>query len=68
MSRRHRAEKRDVLPDAKFKDEIVSKFMSCLMYDGKGPQQNRLFMERLIKLNLEWDSNQLRFSMRLSTM
>ena len=35
MSRRHRAEKRDVLPDAKFKDEIVSKFMSCLMYDGK---------------------------------
>ena len=35
MSRRHRAEKRDVLPDAKFKDEVVSKFMSCLMYDGK---------------------------------
>jgi small subunit ribosomal protein S7 len=35
MSRRHRAEKIDVLPDAKFKDEVVSKFMSCLMYDGK---------------------------------
>jgi small subunit ribosomal protein S7 len=35
MSRRHRAEKRDVLPDAKFEDQIVSKFMSCLMYDGK---------------------------------
>ena len=35
MSRRHRAEKRDVLPDAKFHDQIVSKFMSCLMYDGK---------------------------------
>jgi len=35
MSRRHRAEKRDVLPDAKFQDQIVSKFMSCLMYDGK---------------------------------
>lgn len=35
MSRRHRAEKRPVLPDAKFGDEIVSKFMSCLMYDGK---------------------------------
>ena len=35
MSRRHRAEKRDVLPDAKFSDQIVSKFMSCLMYDGK---------------------------------
>jgi small subunit ribosomal protein S7 len=35
MSRRHRAEKRDVLPDAKFQDQIVSKFMSCLMFDGK---------------------------------
>lgn len=35
MSRRHRAEKRQVLPDAKFGDQVVSKFMSCLMYDGK---------------------------------
>ena len=35
MSRRHRAEKRIVLPDAKYKDLTVSKFMSCLMYDGK---------------------------------
>ena len=35
MSRRHRAEKRPVLPDPKFKDAVVSKFMSCLMYDGK---------------------------------
>jgi small subunit ribosomal protein S7 len=35
MSRRHRAEKRPVLPDPKFKDTVVSKFMSCLMFDGK---------------------------------
>jgi len=35
MSRRHRAEKREVIPDPKFKDVVVSKFMSCLMYDGK---------------------------------
>ena len=35
MSRRHRAVKRPVLPDPKFKDTVVSKFMSCLMYDGK---------------------------------
>ena len=35
MSRRHRAEKREVIPDPKFKDVEVSKFMSCLMYDGK---------------------------------
>jgi len=35
MSRRHRAEKLPVLPDPKFKDTVVSKFMSCLMFDGK---------------------------------
>jgi small subunit ribosomal protein S7 len=35
MSRRHRAERREVLPDAKFGDEVISKFMSCLMHAGK---------------------------------
>lgn len=35
MSRRHRAEKREVLPDPKFGDLIVSKFMNSLMKDGK---------------------------------
>ncbi len=35
MSRRHRAEKREVLPDPKYGDQVVSKFMNCLMYDGK---------------------------------
>jgi small subunit ribosomal protein S7 len=35
MSRRHRAEKREVLPDAKYGDRILTKFMNCLMYDGK---------------------------------
>ena len=35
MSRRRRAEKRKVLPDPKFGDEVISKFMSCLMEDGK---------------------------------
>ena len=35
MSRRHRAEKREVLPDAKYGDKILTKFMNNLMYDGK---------------------------------
>ncbi|WP_114395885.1 30S ribosomal protein S7 [Oleisolibacter albus] len=35
MSRRRKAEKREVLPDAKFGDIILTKFMNCLMYDGK---------------------------------
>jgi len=35
MSRRHRAEKREILPDAKYGDKILTKFMNNLMYDGK---------------------------------
>ncbi|MEM7614113.1 MAG: 30S ribosomal protein S7 [Pseudomonadota bacterium] len=35
MSRRHRAEKREVLPDAKYGDTVLTKFMNNLMYDGK---------------------------------
>ena len=35
MSRRHQAEKREILPDPKFGDRIVSKFMNNLMHAGK---------------------------------
>ena len=35
MSRRRRAEKRQVLPDPKFGDLIVTKFMNYVMYEGK---------------------------------
>ncbi|MDB2407883.1 30S ribosomal protein S7 [Jannaschia sp.] len=35
MSRRHAAEKREVLPDAKFGDKVLTKFMNNLMIDGK---------------------------------
>ena len=34
MSRRRRAEKREVLPDPKFGDIVLSKFMNVLMYSG----------------------------------
>ena len=35
MSRRHAAEKREILPDAKFGDRVLTKFMNNLMVDGK---------------------------------
>ena len=35
MSRRHRAEKREVLPDPKFGDIVLTKFMNSLMLAGK---------------------------------
>jgi len=35
MSRRHRAEKREINPDPKFGDLVISKFMNAVMFDGK---------------------------------
>jgi small subunit ribosomal protein S7 len=35
MSRRHSAEKREINPDPKFGDVVVSKFMNNVMEDGK---------------------------------
>ncbi|MBL8590404.1 MAG: 30S ribosomal protein S7 [Methylobacteriaceae bacterium] len=35
MSRRHSAEKREIIPDPKFGDVVVTKFMNSIMYDGK---------------------------------
>ena len=35
MSRRRRAVKREILPDAKFGDIVITRFMNALMYDGK---------------------------------
>ena len=42
MSRRHAAEKREVLPDAKFGDRVLTKFMNNLMYDGKKSAAERI--------------------------
>jgi small subunit ribosomal protein S7 len=35
MSRRHSAEKREIHPDPKFGNLVVTKFMNTVMYDGK---------------------------------
>ena len=35
MSRRHRAEKREVFPDPKYGDIVISKFMNSIMFAGK---------------------------------
>ncbi len=42
MSRRHAAEKRQILPDAKFGDKVLSKFMNNLMIDGKKSVAERI--------------------------
>ena len=42
MSRRHRAEKREVNPDPKFGDVVLSKFMNSIMLDGKKSVAERI--------------------------
>jgi len=42
MSRRRQAERREILPDPKFGDRVVSKFMNNLMYAGKKSVAERI--------------------------
>jgi small subunit ribosomal protein S7 len=35
MSRRHKAEKREIIPDAKYHNIVITKFMNSVMRDGK---------------------------------
>jgi len=42
MSRRRRAEKREINPDAKFGDIVLAKFMNSLMYAGKKSAAERI--------------------------
>ncbi|MEO0328754.1 MAG: 30S ribosomal protein S7 [Pseudomonadota bacterium] len=42
MSRRHRAEKREINPDPKFGDVVLTKFMNSIMLDGKKSVAERI--------------------------
>jgi small subunit ribosomal protein S7 len=50
MSRRHRAEKREILPDAKYGDTVLTKFMNNLMLDGKKSVAERIVYGALEKV------------------
>jgi small subunit ribosomal protein S7 len=41
--RKSRAKKRPITPDSKYKNELVSKFVNSLMYDGKKSTAYRIF-------------------------
>lgn len=43
MSRKHRAEQRQVLPDPRFQDVVVTKFINGLMYGGKRSTAEKIF-------------------------
>ena len=42
MSRRHSSNKRQIIPDAKYKDKMVAKFTNILMYGGKKSTAERM--------------------------
>jgi small subunit ribosomal protein S7 len=53
MSRRHAAEKRTVLPDAKYGDLVLTKFMNNLMLDGKKSIAERIVYGALERVEIK---------------
>jgi len=57
MSRRHKADKREIIPDPKFGDQVLTKFMNSIMLDGKKSAAERIVygaldqMEEKVKQN-----------------
>jgi small subunit ribosomal protein S7 len=47
MPRKGEVKRREVLPDPKYNDRTVTKFVSSLMYDGKKSLAERLFYQAL---------------------
>jgi small subunit ribosomal protein S7 len=59
MSRRHKAEKREVNPDPKYNDLIVSKFMNSIMKQGKKSIAERIVYGALETVQAKAKSNPL---------
>lgn len=65
MSRRHAAEKRKILPDAKFGDLILSKFMNNLMVDGKKSTAERIVYNAMERVETRSNVYHLKCSTKL---
>ena len=59
MSRRHKAEKREVNPDPKFSDFILSKFMNAVMKEGKKSTAERIVYGALERMETKAKSDPL---------
>ena len=55
MSRRRKAEKRDIIPDPKFNDRVLSRFINIVMYGGK-----KSTAEKIVYLALDIASAKLK--------
>ena len=59
MSRRHKAERREVNPDPKYNDLIVSKFMNSIMKEGKKSVAERIVYGAMETMQAKAKSNPL---------
>ena len=59
MARRRAAEKREVLPDAKYADPVLTKFMNAVMNDGKKSVAERIVYGALDKMQTRGTRNPL---------
>ncbi len=57
MSRRHAAQKREVIPDPKFNDVVVTKFMNAVMEHGKKSVAERMVYGAFEKMEQRGKSN-----------
>ena len=60
MSRRRAAVKREVLPDPKFGDAVLTKFMNCLMREGKKSVAERIVYSALDRVGKRSGQDPLR--------
>ena len=61
MSRRRAAEKRKILPDHKFKDLVIAKFMNRIMLDGKKSISEKIVYGAFDILSQKIDKEPLNF-------
>ena len=47
MSRRRKADKREIIPDTKFNDKVLTKFINIVMYDGKKSKSEKIVYDAL---------------------
>jgi small subunit ribosomal protein S7 len=59
MSRRHRASKRKVLPDARYGNVVITKFINAMMYEGKKAAAEKIVYEALDNLGKKAKANSL---------
>jgi small subunit ribosomal protein S7 len=57
--RKAKPKKRYILPDPKFNDTLVTKFVNCLMYDGKKSIAYNIFYDAVAKVESKVGENGL---------